>query len=536
MRRTVSLILLASCVLGPTARADVPGVDPALSPDAAALEALAADHLWFGQMVGLNFDTADRLSQTREHVNGMHGQPDSALWTGVYLAGESFRYAVARKLAQTSQDADERALALADQAEAKARIDEMVAKFHILINISKSWHPRACGAADPPGGVHSCGVTDGEAGILWRACFPEGVPSWMQGQGAQAGKMIFGPLHWDEPNPWNADTWWCEDGTSRDQHAGATFGLLTAFDLVGADDPALRHQIRDDILTLTGYLWRHGWTVFKPNTFLSTTGSENFIFPLFVINPQPRLNMTQAARHVATIDGDAVQAATWEGIWHQELAAMGPNLPTEYLLAIESPHGGYYNFNLNHLTNFNVLRLEPDGPVADYLRRTFAIIDATTRDDVNAHFEAVTYGLTGEPARFDLAQRHLKEWLQLRASLATPAQNSSRCGTTLVCMQEDAVDMHQATPVGSLDWTIPGQRTTVRSATPLPVTKRARGEDFLWQRSPYKLDGAANPFEREPGIDFLTPYWMLRYFTEVAPPAVRPFPSWNGPTAGGGGS
>jgi hypothetical protein len=524
------IAVLALAVVGPVAHAVTPVVDPELRATAAQLEALVPDHTWYGQVFGLSFDSNDPALQTRAHETGMHGQPDAALWTGAYLAAESFRYAVAKNAAATADDDAERADALAQQAQAKARVQEMVAKFHILINISKNWKHRDCSVADPPGGVHSCGVNDGEAGILWRTCFPDGVPAWQQGQGTNAGKMIFGPLHWDEPNPWNADTWWCEDGTSRDQHAGATFGLLTAFDLVAADDAALRHQIRDDVLTLSSYLWGHGWTVFKPNTFVSTSGSENFIFPLFVINPQPRLNMTQAARHVAAVDGDAVDAAKWEAIWHQELAAMGPNLATEYLLAIESPHKSYYNFNLNHLTNFNVIRLEQDPAVRAYLKATFAIIDATTRDDINAHFEAITYALTGEQDRFGLSQTHLKQWRTYRSHTDQATNHLALCGTALACMQEDAVTLHQQAPAGPIDVTIPGQSTSMRAVEPLPVVERAP-EDFLWQRSPYQLNGSAHMNEREVGADFLLPYWMLRYFSEVAPPADEPMPTWLGPTA-----
>ncbi len=53
--------------------------------------------------------------------------------------------------------------------------------------------------------------------------------------------------------------------------------------------------------------------------------------------------------------------------------------------------------------------------------------------------------------------------------------------------------------------------------------------DFLWQRPPTNLDGYDGPTARQPGIDFLTPYWMIRYFTEVAPAANRPIPVWAGP-------
>ena len=34
---------------------------------------------------------------------------------------------------------------------------------------------------------------------------------------------------------------------------------------------------------------------------------------------------------------------------------------------------------------------------------------------------------------------------------------------------------------------------------------------------------------REPGIDYLTPYWMLRYYTEVEHPEQGSLPTWVGP-------
>lgn len=53
--------------------------------------------------------------------------------------------------------------------------------------------------------------------------------------------------------------------------------------------------------------------------------------------------------------------------------------------------------------------------------------------------------------------------------------------------------------------------------------------DFLWQEPPTKLNGSRPATAREPGIDYLTPYWMVRYFDEVAPPVLQPFPEWAGP-------
>lgn len=68
----------------------------------------------------------------------------------------------------------------------------------------------------------------------------------------------------------------------------------------------------------------------------------------------------------------------------------------------------------------------------------------------------------------------------------------------------------------------------MRASRPLPVERRPPA-DFLWQRSPTDLDGVQGDTWREPGVDFLTPYWMLRYYTEVVIPASTPLSEWPGP-------
>ena len=162
----------------------------------------------------------------------------------------------------------------------------------------------------------------------------------------------------------------------------------------------------------------------------------------------------------------------------------------------------------------------------------------STRDDGNAHFEALTYGLTGEPARQNAAVTHLREWLQYRAatSAGTAVRNSARCSQDLSCVQKDRADMtFDQAPGTPITW-YPGapeappisRASGLRAATPIPVALRPPG-DFLWQEPPTKLDGQQAAEAREPGIDFLTPYWTIRYFSEVEKPSLQPFPAWVGP-------
>jgi hypothetical protein len=45
----------------------------------------------------------------------------------------------------------------------------------------------------------------------------------------------------------------------------------------------------------------------------------------------------------------------------------------------------------------------------------------------------------------------------------------------------------------------------------IPVDQRVT-TDFLWQRSPFQLFGGGGGFIENPGIDFILPYWMARFY------------------------
>ena len=64
------------------------------------------------------------------------------------------------------------------------------------------------------------------------------------------------------------------------------------------------------------------------------------------------------------------------------------------------PNSSYYKLNLNHLLMYQITRAEAANPVTELaVRQAFGVMDSTTRDDVNAHFESITYALTGESSR-----------------------------------------------------------------------------------------------------------------------------------------
>jgi hypothetical protein len=239
--------------------------------------------------------------------------------------------------------------------------------------------------------------------------------------------------------------------------------------------------------------------------------------------------VANAVRHVAA-SASLVDKTKWNAIWKEEFATQGTELGGSLSFDALQPHDSYYKWNLSHLNSFNLLRTTT-GNERDVLARGIAAMDKTTRDDVNAHFEAIMYAATGEQQRLDEAALHLRQWLTYRSNIeAGPVINGARCGVSLACVPEDQGELEvQAVDGGSVVW-LPGTVTSLRAARPLPVALRSP-TDFLWQRSPTQLDGYEPPTHRGPAIDFLTPYWMLRYYTEVAPPPLRPFPEWPGPAS-----
>ncbi len=324
-------------------------------------------------------------------------------------------------------------------------------------------------------------------------------------------------------------TYNCETSPSRDTYAGLIFGLLTTFDLVGPDAPELRRQIRTDLVAMGDFLWKYKWTYPRPHGYVSASHDFNgFFSPLFVYVPEARLNVANAVRHVTRLGGSTADKVKWNAIWQEEFssqgAAVGPSLAFDTL----QPHDSYYKWNLSHLNAFNLLRTTR-GVERQVLARGIAAMDKTTNDDINAHFEAMMFASTGEHHRLADATRHLREWLQWRANVeAGPVKNSPQCGVAIRCVPEDYGELETNLVDGGTVTYLPGTVADMRANRPLPVAQRTP-TDFLWQRSPTQLDGNQAFTHRMPAIDFLTPYWMIRYFTEVVPPPLRPLPEWPGP-------
>lgn len=540
---TSGLLVLGAAVVAPTQPA---GAVPRSSPlagdsDVAQMvhyEALMQDHMQQGHAVEIGFGSAAR---NPGDVVGTGGWGDSGLWTGVYLGGQSMRYHVAKtKLREGGLSAADQTFWTDQKAAALGRVREILAAEHIDINIAEDWTgqlklPPDYKLEDPANDNHILnfggGIIKGEKGMIQRSCTLDGTEplgvndptNYPDSPIDNNDNRVF-KITWTHGD---GKTYNCETSPSRDTYAGLIFGMLTAFDLVSVDAPDLRRQIRTDLLAMGNFLWKYAWTYPRPHGYVSAEHDFNgFFSPLFVYVPEARLNVANAVRHVTSHGGAAVDKLKWQAIWLSELAsqgvALGPSLQVDSL----QPHDSYYKWNLSHLNAFNLLRTTT-GNERKIIARGIAAMDKTTRDDINAHFEAIMYGATGEQPRLDAAVTHLRQWHDWRANVeAGPVTNSTRCGVDITCVPEDQYDL--ILPFGAVTW-FPGTGGR-RASQPLPVAQRTP-TDFLWQRSPDQLDGEQAPTHRMPGIDFLTPYWMIRYLTEAVPPGKNPLPEWPGPAS-----
>lgn len=536
--------------------------------EALRLEKIEDAHIWYGQAYEIDYKPgtydnpgADSPDYNLRYPNvaSLGGYDDSALWTGTYLAAESFRYALAKQHLANATGAD-KGFWTSQKHQALARIKTFLPQYHMLANISEQWKappldPNNPPQPDPPHqqGSNIVGTTGypvfpgGEAGLLFRSCIPADANRSFNRQGSR----IYGPF------TWNGKDYYCDDATSRDAYAGTVFGMLTAYDFVDPTDldvgqTNLHTQAGADLMLLTHFLATHGWSTPRPHDKYTTRNDlDSFYSPLFLYTPGARQHMILVARHVAHEQGTAEQQAEFDALWANEVATGLESEVVSSSLDTEQADDSYYKWNLGHLTGFDSLRLAKDEPqpVLNELKRGFGVMDATTGDDVNAHFETITWALTGEAPRRERAVEHLYQWQQWRGGMDAN-QGELHVNHYPMCVADPSAckidtdqtgqfsntTLHQATIDGgpSVDQTEnPGPCTSAdncRAVSPIPVAQRIP-TDFLWQRSPFQLSQDQNPGHQAPGFDYLLPYWMLRYYSEVGGAGiVGSFPDWPGPT------
>jgi uncharacterized protein (TIGR03437 family) len=253
--------------------------------------------------------------------------------------------------------------------------------------------------------------------------------------------------------------WIWVDNTSRDEVVGAFFGLGAAFDLVS--DSTVKSDISALATRLIGYVSGHNWT---PNNDLGNT---------FLLRPEELQMLLVVARHV-----------------NPGIQVSGPLLVPPIDVGVEvdvASNSSYFKFNLDFMTFYNLVRLGND---SSFLH-AYQIVRNYTASHQNAFFDMIDYALQGSNSTRDAEARMLlDDWL-LR-----PARDPS-------------VDLTNKVSVCG---------TAACSPVPVPLRPPA---DFLWQVNPFQLTGGGSSTVESPGVDYILPYWMGRYFGVISPDAVE---------------
>ncbi len=172
----------------------------AAESDALAISAnIQAKHMPFGTVIDPYYDSA-----TGNTIVGYTRCGDSALWTGAYLAAESFRYSVTQS------------------AEAFENVKRALAGLKLLVDVTGDNRLARC--VVPLNSPYAAGIASEEA----HNTVTENPP-WM----------------------WIGNT-------SRDQIVGAFFGLGVAYDLV--NDAGVKSAASDLATRLIGFISQHLWT------------------------------------------------------------------------------------------------------------------------------------------------------------------------------------------------------------------------------------------------------------------------------------
>jgi hypothetical protein len=296
--------------------------------------------------------------------------------------------------------------------------------------------------------------------VLARFLIPRSSPYADAILAEEAHEGIYESTYQKQPYAWLG-------GTSRDQYSGVFFGLGVAYDMIA--EGRVRAEIRKDVSRLLANLIANGWSVRMPDGSYSTT---------FVQRPDQQLSFLQVGRHV--------DSTRWSLTYQTFRAANAALVQAPIQTECQDPYGSYYKFNLDHINLYNLIRLEEPGVFRTLYLQAFTTLCGCTGTHQNAHFNMIERGLLGADAARDAETVSLLSLWLMRPRRDYYVDNTGKypaCGEY--------------------------------ACAPIPVNDRYT-TDFLWQRNPFQLAGGGGGTIETPGVDYILPYWMARYYGVLA--------------------
>jgi hypothetical protein len=360
--RILSAAALAALLLAPSA---------AFASKSDALQItknIRATHMPFGTIIDPTFDSPTGTTIVHYTRGG-----DSALWTGHYLAAESYRFATTGK---------KKAL-----GNVRAALD----------------------------GIRSLVDVTGRD-VLARCRMPVAWEDTADAKAIvteEAGHGVYRGTIDGEANYWIGDT-------SRDQYSGVFFGLGVVYDLVPeAKDPAVRPIVRDLVTRLLDDLLAHDWAVVMPDGRVST---------VFVGRFDQQLAFLQLGRVV----NPGRFAALYRDFRSRNAALVAGPLAIDGV----DDHDSYFKFNLDYVNMYTLIHFEEEGVGRRIYLDAYHVLRDRTVTHRNAHFNMIDRAVRGaddprDRETVDLLEAWLERprrdgWVDLRGSVAA-------CGDDRAC-------------------------------------------------------------------------------------------------------
>jgi len=257
--------------------------------------------------------------------------------------------------------------------------------------------------------------------------------------------------------------------TSRDQYIGVFFGLGVAYNNIA--DSKFRARVSALGTRLLQFLLDHAWTVVMPDLRISTT---------FIGRPDQQLSLLQIGRRL--------NSSRFYTAYRNLAGIAAVSVLTPISLEVTDVHSSYFKFNLDTINLFHLVTLEDSFVRKATFKKAYDVLRNTTDDHGNPHFNMIDRAVNGtNPTRDANTAIYLDQWL------TRPRRDFG-------------VDLRGKFPSCTADAT--------EACQPIPIPQRVT-TDFLWQRSPFQLVGGGSGRIESPGIDYLLPYWMARFYGVV---------------------
>lgn len=264
--------------------------------------------------------------------------------------------------------------------------------------------------------------------------------------------------------------WLWVGNTSRDQYLGVFFGLTATWNLVQTyEAQAWTSMLATRMLQR---LQKDFWVIRMPDGEITST---------FLGRPDHQLALLKLGRRCNPKPFESAYKTL------ANLSAQSTVVPIA--LEVRAPYSSYFKFNLDHIAFYNLLTSGDNSFIRSGYNVAFDTLRRTTDDHQNAFFDMIDTAINGRDyARDQRVRANLSAWLQ----------RDPRGYLT---------DLHGQVPTCDDD---------TRACSPIPVELRPP-TDFLWQRSPFQLEGGHYLTIESAGIDYILPYWMARYHGVLTP-------------------